>query len=52
LQGGTTVDGKSQFRPDIQGSSFIPLMLTHEAFGMLGKPAVDFISTMAIKAGA
>ena len=33
-----------------QGSSFIPL--THEAFGMLGKPAVDFISTMAIKAGA
>jgi hypothetical protein len=33
-----------------QGSSFIPL--THEAFGMLGKPAVDFINTMAIKAGA
>ena len=33
-----------------QGSSFIPL--THEAFGMLGKPAADFINTMAIKAGA
>jgi hypothetical protein len=33
-----------------QGSSFIPL--THEAFGRMGKPALDFINTMAIKAGA
>ena len=31
-----------------QGSSFIPL--THEAFGRMGKPASDFINTMAIKA--
>jgi hypothetical protein len=33
-----------------QGSSFIPL--THEAFDRIGKPASDFINTMAIKAGA
>jgi len=33
-----------------QGTSFIPL--THEAFGRMGKPALDFINTMAIKAGS
>ena len=33
-----------------QGSSFIPL--THETFGGMGKPASDFINTMAVKAGA
>jgi hypothetical protein len=33
-----------------QGTSFIPL--THEVFGRMGKPALDFINTMAIKAGS
>jgi hypothetical protein len=33
-----------------QGSKFIPL--THEAFGRMGAPALDFINSMATNAGA